>query len=36
MHMSYGRLRLTQFYEAKLTVGHAFEIARLQPLMRRL
>jgi ParB family chromosome partitioning protein len=35
----YGRLRLTQlipeakqaFYEAKLTVAHAFEIARLQP-----
>src|SRR5229473_6644975 len=36
----YGRLRLTQlipeakqaFYEDKLTVAHAFEIARLQPL----
>ncbi len=35
----YGRLRLTQlipeakqaFYDAKLTVAHAFEIARLQP-----
>ena len=35
-----GRLRLTQlipevkqaFYEAKLTVAHAFEIAQLQPL----
>jgi ParB family transcriptional regulator, chromosome partitioning protein len=39
----YGRLRLTQlipeakqaFYEAKLTVAHAFEIARLQPSDQR-
>lgn len=38
-----GRLRLTQlipeakqeFYEAKLTVAHAFEIARLQPSDQR-
>ena len=39
----YGRLRLTQlipeakqaFYEAKMTVAHAFEIARLQPTDQR-
>ncbi len=39
----YGRLRLTQlipeakqaFYEAKLTVAHAFRIARLQPSDQR-